>query len=97
MRRIVFRSQADLELAAAIEWYLERNARAAAEFAEAVESLLEAIQRNPHQYQAVEGEIRRAAMRDFPYALIYRVKDSELIIVSCFHTARDPNIWRDRL
>ena len=97
MRRFVFRAQAELELAAAIEWYQEQDVAVAIEFAESVDRILNAILANPFQYQVVEGEARRATMRHFRYAIIYLVKEAELIIVSVFHTSRDPNIWRDRL
>lgn len=97
MRRLVFRRQAELEFAAAIEWYGRHNPKTGIRFAEAAEGLVTAIQRNPYQYQIVEGEVRRAPMRDFRYAVVYLVKETELIIISWFHTARDPKIWRDRL
>ena len=97
MRRLVFRAQAELELAAAIEWYRERNIAVAVEFAESVDRILNAILENPFQYQVVEGEARRAIIRQFRYTVIYLVKDDELVIASIFHTSRDPDIWRDRL
>jgi plasmid stabilization system protein ParE len=97
MRRVVFRRQAELELAEAVEWYGHHNAEVAIRFAEAADSLLKAIQENPYQYQVVEGEARRAAMRDFRYAIIYLVNETELVVVSWFHTARDPDVWRGRL
>ena len=97
MRRLVFRAQADRELAQAVEWYKGRDLRVAADFIETVERILRAIQNNPFQYQAIEGNIRRATMRHFPYKIVYLVTETELIVVSCFHTARDPNLLRDRL
>jgi toxin ParE1/3/4 len=97
MRRLVFRAQAELELAAAIEWYQKHNPRVAVEFAEGVDRILAAIQANPYQYQAIEGDARRAVMRDFSYAIVYLVKEAELTVVSVFHTSRDPRVWRDRL
>jgi len=97
MRRLVFRAQADREFAEAVEWYRDRDLRVAVDFIETVERILQAVQDNPFQYQAIEGEIRRATLRHFPYKIIYQVTEAELIIVSCFHTARDPNVLRGRL
>ncbi len=97
MRRLVFRAQADRELAQAVEWYRDRDLRVAVEFIETVERILRAIQDNPFQYQTVEGNTRRATMRQFPYKIVYHVTETELIVVPCFHAARDPNVLRDRL
>ncbi len=97
MRRLVFRAQADGELAQAVEWYRVRDQRVAVDFVETIERILQSIQDNPLQYQAIEGGIRRAMMRNFPYKLVYQVTETELIVVSCFHAARDPGILRDRI
>jgi hypothetical protein len=36
-------------------------------------------------------------MRHFPYKIVYLVTETELIVVSCIHAAREPNLLRDRL
>jgi plasmid stabilization system protein ParE len=97
MRRLVFRTQADRELAEAIQWYKERDLRVATDFVETVERILQAIQNNPFQYQAIEGDVRSAMLRHFPYKIVYQITKIELIILSCFHTARDLNVLRGRL
>lgn len=97
MRRLVFRKQADREFAEAVEWYKSRDMKAAVEFVETIERVLRAIRENPFQYQAIEQNIRRATLRHFPYKIVYQVTNSELVIVSCFHTARDPDALRNRL
>jgi toxin ParE1/3/4 len=97
MRRLVFRPQAGRELAQAVKWYRDRDQKVAVEFVETIERILRSIQDNPFQYQAIEGGIRRAMMRNFPYKLVYQVTETELILVSCFHGARDPNVLRNRL
>jgi plasmid stabilization system protein ParE len=97
MRRLVVRPQAELEIAAAADWYKSQNPVAALEFTAAVERVLKVVQENPYQYQAIEGEIRRAIMLPFPYWVVYLVTGSDVVVVSCVHTSRDPNTWRERL
>ena len=97
MRRLVFRKQAELEIAAAIDWYREQNPAVTTDFAVALDNLLAVIQENPFQYQAIEGKIRRAFVPAFPYRLIYLVTETDVAVVSCIHTSREPNIWRDRI
>jgi plasmid stabilization system protein ParE len=95
MRRLVVRKQAEIEIAAAIDWYQKQNPVAAQNFATAVEHVLKAIQENPFHYQVIEAEIRRAVMSTFPYRLIYLVTDTDVAVISCLRTSRDPEAWRD--
>ena len=97
MRRVVFRTQADRELAEATQWYKDRDLRVAVHFVETVERVLQAIQSNPFQYQVIEGDIHRVPLRRFPYKIVYQVTNTELIILSCFHSARDPQALRGHI
>jgi plasmid stabilization system protein ParE len=96
-RRLVFRTQAVRELSVAIDNYRQENPVAAVEIAEIVEHAIGTIERNPFLYQVLEGNIRRAVLRRFPYVLVYLADETEVVIIACAHTSRDPKYWRDRL
>lgn len=36
-------------------------------------------------------------LRRFPYAVIYEIDDSAVVILACMHFARDPREWEQRL
>jgi plasmid stabilization system protein ParE len=44
-------------------------------------------------FAAVHGEVRRAILSDFPYAVFYRVEARRVIVLAVVHTARDPKLW----
>jgi plasmid stabilization system protein ParE len=96
-RRLVVEPTARLELGGAADWYDVNNPGLGSEFIRAFEAVSAAILRNPFQYQAVRGKIRRAPLRRFPYSLISTVSDNEIVIVYCFHGRRDPKRWQDRI
>jgi hypothetical protein len=54
------------------------------------------VREAPHHFPVVErdparGEVRRALLRRFPYALTFRQRrDGTLAILACFHQHRDP-------
>jgi hypothetical protein len=52
--------------------------------------------RFPLAYPAVHGEARKAVLRRFPYALIYVVEGSDIVVLACYHHRRDPKGWRAR-
>lgn len=92
-----FRREAEAELTEAVEWYEARARGLGAEFLRAVEASVAAIQRNPTRNPLVLGAARRAALRRFPYSLVYLPSDGQILIVACVHTRRDPQRWRGRL
>jgi toxin ParE1/3/4 len=93
-RTLVVAPEAEAEINQAKEWYLAQSWLAAARFREAVDLALETIERNPEQYQFVYRHTRRVLVDEFPYALFYTVTETLVTVVSCFHTARDPKLWR---
>jgi plasmid stabilization system protein ParE len=95
-RRLVFRPQAEREINEAADWYEDQGAGLGAEFLRVLEDCIASVERNPHQYPRVHGEVRRAPLRRFPYGLIYRVYEAEVVIVACIHARRDPKHWQGR-
>ena len=44
-------------------------------------------------FAAVHGEVRRAILSDFPYAVFYRIETRRVVMLAVTHTARDPRLW----
>ena len=93
-RTLVVAPEAEAEINQAKEWYLGQSWLAARRFREAVDLALETIEQNPEQYQVVYRQTRRVLVDEFPYALFYVVTERQVTVVSCFHTSRDPSLWR---
>jgi plasmid stabilization system protein ParE len=96
-RRLVFLAEAEAEIAEAGEWYETRGKGLGADFMRSVEATVAAIQRAPTQYQIVKGQARRAVLRRFPYSLVYKASEHEIIVLACFHGKRDPRRLVERL
>jgi plasmid stabilization system protein ParE len=91
---LVVTAEAEAEIEQAEEWYLRQSERAAARFRETIDVALETISFNPEQYQIVYRDTRRVMLDDYPYALFYTVAGTQVTVISCFHMARDPKLWR---
>jgi plasmid stabilization system protein ParE len=96
-RTLVVEPEVEAEIAESANWYEQRNPVARRRFLAAVDWALHLIEEGPEHYQTVYRDVRRALVDGFPYAIFCKVTDTEIIVVSCFHTARNPNVWRDRL
>ena|SRR5438132_868795 len=93
----VFRRAARSEFDDAADWYEARQARLGAAFAAAVQQVLDRIAAQPDFYPQVYGEVREALVPEFPYCVYYREEPGRVLVLSVFHTARDPSIWRGRV
>ena len=87
---IVFRPIAPLEMDEAMGWYRKQRAGLEAEFRNAVDEMLERIAAAPLRFGPVRGEVRRAMLRRFPYAIHFLPEPNAIIVLAVFHTKRDP-------
>jgi plasmid stabilization system protein ParE len=93
---IDFDPRATKDLKAAIEWYDRFAPELGDRFVACLDELLERVARHPSMYRCVEAEARRALLRQFPYAVYYRLDDAVIRIIAILHTSRRPDYWRER-
>ena len=80
-----------------MDWYLERNVKAAESFVWEFERGLALIQETPRLWAKFEAGTRRYVLRRFPYSIIYReFGEDTLEIVAVAHDKRRPGYWRNR-
>jgi plasmid stabilization system protein ParE len=90
--RLEFKRLAEAEIAEAFAWYNQDGIEKGAAFLAELERVERFIRLNPLLYPKVEGDIHRANLRRFPYALFYVVDGDTISVLSCFHQHRDPLI-----
>jgi toxin ParE1/3/4 len=95
--RLVLAPEAEFDVAEAYAWYESRRPGLGEDFMSAVDACLELIRRAPNLYAPIHEQYRRALVRRFPYAIFYESADGSATIYAVFHTARDPQKWRQRL
>jgi plasmid stabilization system protein ParE len=94
--RVVFRGAAQIELIEAAEWYEERRKGRGAKFIAAIRKVLHQIAAEPEFYAKVFEDVRWAPVSKYPYCVYYRVESEQLLVLSIFHTSRDPEAWQNR-
>ncbi|MBX9677603.1 MAG: type II toxin-antitoxin system RelE/ParE family toxin [Gemmataceae bacterium] len=94
--QILLRCAARKEFDAAGDWYAQQREGLGAVFADAVQRVLDQIAKMPRAHAVAVRDIRRAVVPRFPYCVYYRVRPKTIVVVSVFHTARDPSIWQPR-
>ena len=94
---IVIRAAAQAEWDEAIDWYESKSLDLSIDFETKIREALDRIVANPKRYPIVERDVREADVVRFSYAIFYRIKADHIVVISIFHTSRDPAIWQSRV
>ncbi|HEY4646044.1 MAG TPA: type II toxin-antitoxin system RelE/ParE family toxin [Steroidobacteraceae bacterium] len=96
MARLRVRKVARADIDAAFAWYRQHSPAAAQRFLDAVDVAFALIDEAPERYPLVRGRLRRVLLRQFPYAVYYKVYPTVVSIVGVIHGHRHPNVWLRR-
>ncbi|HEY4641609.1 MAG TPA: type II toxin-antitoxin system RelE/ParE family toxin [Thermoanaerobaculia bacterium] len=95
--KVKFHPEARVELREAKRWYRDRSPMVAIAFAHTIEHAIHEIVAAPHRYPTGEHDTRHFVIpRRFPYTVVYRIRQTDIVIVAIAHQSREPEYWRDR-
>ena len=80
----------------AYAWYESQRSGLGDEFLTAVDEVMSTLVESPMRFRVLVLDTRQALVRRFPYRVLYRILDDELVVVACFHAQRDPRRWGQR-
>jgi plasmid stabilization system protein ParE len=85
------------ELRSAVSWYLDQNETAAIKFIAEIDRAIELVTGSPGRWPAGEHGTRKFVLQRFPYAIIYRGRESSVQILAGAHGHRRPGYWKNRV
>ena len=88
--QLIFRGVARREFRDAAEYYEAREPGVGVRFTNEVNAEVNSIIHNPRRYPLWRGNLRRAVLALFPYVLHFRVEGEKVILLSVYHTKRNP-------
>lgn len=94
---IRFLPEAKTEFDDAADWYERQRAGLGADFVARVRDLLKTIAIAPERHAPVYGPVRKALVSRFPDIVVDREESTEIVVISVFHTSRDPSVWQSRV
>ena len=95
-RGFIVRPLAEADLEQAASWYEEEQAGLGSRFLSDVDQVFGRIREMPQQFPAVSGDIRRALLHTFPYAVYFRATDETIRVLAVLHLRRRPGLWQVR-
>ena len=94
--QLISKPSVDLDVEAAFEWYEKEQAGLGVEFLDELGATYNRIADGPLTYQELRGDIRRALLKRFPYAVYFAVEGDLVVVVAVLHASRDPAEWQRR-
>ena len=94
--RFSFRRDATADLARAYRWYEDEAAGLGEKLLAAIGEAAAAAAAGPEQYPVVRGDVRRALVDRFPYAVFFRMRRGQVVVIAVAHHRRDPRVWQSR-
>lgn len=92
-RAVRFDPSALAEAEEAVRWYAQRSPAARSGFVAELDRAIALITEAPLRWPSYEAGTRRLVLRQFPFAIVYRVLVESVVIVAIAHTSRRPGYW----
>ena len=86
------------EFTDAVRWYESRRPGLGAELFDAVVATTDLIQHRPEIGIAAysDPQTRRVLVQRFPYQIVYRLDQNDIVVVAVAHVRRRPGYWKHR-
>jgi plasmid stabilization system protein ParE len=81
--------EARAEFDEATAWYEGQDEGLGVAFVDHIGQALSRVAENPQRHPVLYGDARKSLVKRFPYAIIYREEEDEVIVISIFHTSRE--------
>jgi len=102
MRKVRILQDAADEAIAAANWYDKECEGLGAEFANAVEIVIDLIEEDTLPLSPMPGKagakgVKRLILKRFPYDIVVTESTGEVIVIAVAHHSRKPGYWRQRI
>jgi plasmid stabilization system protein ParE len=92
-----FHPDAIEEALSAAHWYGERSRTTARRFVAELNRVIDNILEAPHRWPISARSTRKVKLPCFPYLVIYRANDEDILILAVAHGHRRPGYWKSRV
>ena len=75
----------------AYDWYKKQKQGLGEEFLGELDGCYDKLQLHPEYFGKIKKNFRQAALKRFPYVVVYEIIKSDVIVFAVFHTNRNTN------
>jgi len=92
-----FLELAQIELDETFNYYEYQQKNLGLRFINEVEKSIELIKYYPTGWHSLSQNTRRCLVKNFPYGVVYQVRENYILVVAIVNLHRKPNYWIERL
>ncbi|APZ94560.1 type II toxin-antitoxin system RelE/ParE family toxin [Fuerstiella marisgermanici] len=96
MANIVLCSAAEIDYTESLTWYAEHSTDAANDFDAEFDRALAQIVADPHRFPMCDARHHYFLLRRYPFRIIYRTVQKDIVVIALAHSSRAPDYWADR-
>lgn len=96
LRKLKILPEASAEFDESAIWYDKQSRGRGSLFAEAIVEMFDRIMAKPDFYPKIRREIREARVLKYPFCIYYKEIEGGIMVLSVFHTSRNPEVWQMR-
>ena len=94
--RVTFQLAAQKEMFESVAYYEQKDDGLGTKFLDEIDSTLSLISTYPESGTLLNTYARRVLLNSFPYGVVYRIFDNQIVILAIMHLRRKPNYWVKR-
>jgi len=88
--------EAERELDEAVEYYEDIEPGLGYDLSVEIYSAIQRAVAYPRAWPVLDGEVRRALVRRFPYGVLYSEEEGTLLVIAVMNLHRAPGYWKGR-
>ena len=90
MYSLLIKPRAILMTKDAYNWYEKQKPGLGEEFLNELDGFYKKIESHPEYFGRIKKNFRQAALKRFPFAIVYEIIKMEIVVFAVFHTSRSP-------
>ena len=87
---VFIKEEARLHIADSYTFYASESYTLAERFLDCLYDVYSYLERSPEMFKTVEKGFLQAPVKVFPYVVIFKIYDFQVVIFSVFHTSQNP-------
>lgn len=92
MHAIILKPRAIEMMQDAYHWYETQKHGLGEEFITELDSYFIKLQSHPEYFGKIRKNFRQAALKRFPYVIVFEIMKKEVVVFAVFHTKRNPRL-----
>lgn len=97
MKSYSFLPIAEKDVQQAVDYYEGCSKGLGKDFSLELKKSLQHITQYPYAWTNIRADIRRYIISRFPYAILYYVDDTNIVVIAVMNSKQEPNYWIDRI